>query len=110
MILANAVAGAVDMALMPSDARVFLKEALYTEAARLAGRPVEVEETTDGKFIVLWLHFQASPPPKADTEAKALAGFIAMMLQRKGTDDNLPEVDTKEDTGGTDNRSQAVDN
>lgn len=76
-----------------------LKE-LYAEAARLAGREVEVEQTTDGKFIVLWMHFQSAPPPKCDTEADALQGFITMMLQRGNVDANLPEVDTKEETSG----------
>ncbi len=73
-------------------------EELYKEAERLAGRPVEVEKTTDGKFIVLWMHFQASPPPKGVTEEEALQGFISMMLQRAGAGDTLPA----EDTNGTD--------
>lgn len=83
---------------------------LYTIAGFFAGRPIEIEQTEDGKWIALWMHFQAPPPPKADTQAKALAAFINMMLQRQEVDANLPEVDTKEDTGGTDDRSQPVDN
>lgn len=76
-------------------------KALYEEAGRLAGRPVEVEQTEDGKYIVLWMHFQASPPPKGDTEEAALQAFINMMLQRAPAADTLPEVDTdKEEPGG----------
>jgi len=67
---------------------------LYQEAERLAGRPVEVEQTKDGKFIVLWMHFQASPPPKGNTEEEALRGFISMMLQRQGSEATLPTEDT----------------
>lgn len=103
-LLANALAKAVDTELMPSEIRASLKEALYKEAERLAGRPVEVEQTTDQQFIVLWMHFQASPPPKATSEAAALAGFIEMMLKRKG--DNLP----KEDTDGTNDSGKTIDN
>lgn len=85
---------------------------LYAKAAELAGRPVEVEQTTDGKWIVLWMHFQASPPPKGDSEDAALQGFIDMMLQRKGADANLPEVDTDKEESrgehtGTDSTSES---
>ena len=57
-------------------------EALYKEAAALAGRDVEVVTTTDGKKIVEWMAFEVSPPPKADSEEEALRGFIAMMQSR----------------------------
>lgn len=109
-ILANALARVIDSSLISSEFRVELKEVLYKEAERLAGRPVEVEQTEDGQHIVLWMSFVANPPPKSTSEAKALAVFIDMMLQRKGSDDNLPEVDTKENTDGTDTRSPTVDN
>lgn len=84
--------------------------ALQKEASRIAGREVEVDQTDDGKFIVLWMHFQAPPPPKANTKGEALAGFINMMLRRKDVDASLPEADTKENTDGTDTGSPAVDN
>jgi len=57
-------------------------------------RPVEVDRTEDGKYIVLYMQFEKSPPPKADSEKGALQGFIEMMLKRKGEEDNLPEADT----------------
>lgn len=50
---------------------------LYERAASLAGRPVEVEPTTDGKFIVIWFNHNRKPPPLGDTEEEALMGFIA---------------------------------
>jgi hypothetical protein len=71
--------------------------ALSDRAAQLAGRPVEVEETTDGKYIVLWMNLSHPPPPKGDTEGDALLGFIKMMerIKQEDTDgssgDNVPD-------------------
>lgn len=70
---------------------------LYEKARALAGRDVVVEETTDGKFIVLWMAFEESPPPKGDSEDEALIKFIEMMGKR--VTPNLEE-DTTEDTNG----------
>lgn len=82
-------------------------EELLKQAETLAGRPVEVEVTKDGKFIVLWMHFQAKPPPKADSPEEALRGFIDMMLKRGTNPDNLPA----EDTDGIDaNQRTTIDN
>lgn len=82
-------------------------EELLKQAEALAGRPVEVENTTDGKFIVLWMHFQAKPPPKGSTPEEAMQGFIDMMLKRGTNPDNLPE----EDTNGIDtNQRPEIDN
>lgn len=63
-------------------------EQLYKEAEEIAGRPVEVERTIDGKFVVLYMVFEQSPPPKADTEEGALRAFIEWAKARKeNTDD-----------------------
>ena len=56
-------------------------ENLLKKAESLAGRPVEVEKLSDGKFIVLWMSFASPPPPKEDTPEKALESFIDMMLR-----------------------------
>jgi hypothetical protein len=72
-------------------------EELYAKAEQLAGRPVEVDQTKDGKFIVLWMSFGRSPPPKADTEVLALEGFIEMM-ERVKPGSEVPEEDTEEIT------------
>ena len=53
----------------------YLKD-LYRKAKEACGRDVEVEKTKDGKYIVLWLSFSASPPPKADCAEDALESFI----------------------------------
>lgn len=71
---------------------------LYEQASQLAGRTVEVEQTTDGKFIVLWMNLNHAPPPKGDTELEALQNFINMMKSLKPEDtdgrndgDNAPD-------------------
>ena len=58
------------------------EDALLVAASFLANRSVEVEKTTDGKYIVLYMRFEKSPPPKEDTSIEALRSFIRMMLQR----------------------------
>ena len=85
------------------------KDELLKRAEELAGRPVELEQTQDGQWIVLWMSFGALPPPKAATEEAALQGFIDMMLQRKAAGDNLPEEDTDGRHSGTDAGSTAGD-
>ena len=52
---------------------------LYKRAEELAGRPVEVSQLINGKFIVLWMAFEQDPPPADITEEGALKGFIEMM-------------------------------
>jgi hypothetical protein len=66
------------------------------KANELAGRPIEVEKTKDGKYIAIFMVFNESPPPKGDTEEEALKGFIEWYQKRPGWD--LPEgsVDLKE--------------
>jgi len=65
------------------------KEELYTKAAELAGRPVEVEKLTDGQFIALWMCFDVSPPKPAPTEEEALQNFIDKMLQMPKEPDTI---------------------
>ena len=40
------------------------------------GREIEVEKTSDGKFIVVWINFNSAPPPKGDTEDEAIENFL----------------------------------
>lgn len=63
---------------------------LLERASSLAGRPVEVEQTTDGKYIVLWMSLSYPPPPKGATEEEALQLFIDHMskLPKEDTDGN----------------------
>lgn len=49
---------------------------LHLRAADLVGRPVDVQKTTFGKFIVLWMSLSHSPPPRGDSEEEALRLFI----------------------------------
>jgi hypothetical protein len=63
---------------------------LFEEANALAGRPVDITPTTDGKFIVEWFNASHSPPPKASTRGEALRGFIEMMK----TSEKLKELNT----------------
>lgn len=64
-----------------------MREQLFKEAEELAGRPVEVEQTKDKKFVVLYMVFDQSPPPKAETEEGALQAFIDWMKSKGNTDD-----------------------
>lgn len=61
------------------------------EAERLAGRPIEVVKTIDGKYIVEWFSYSAPPPPKADTVCDAIDGFINHIkgLSQPPKDDGL---------------------
>lgn len=78
---------------------------LYAEASKLAGRDVEVDQTKDGEFIVLFLQFEKSPPPKGHTEQEALENFIEYMLNKKGEGDNLDPENTKENDDDDRDRS-----
>lgn len=59
---------------------------LYEKAEKLAGRPVEVEKTKDGKYIVMWMSFSSFPPPKGGCTEDALELFIEYMENKKKAD------------------------
>lgn len=80
------------------------RDQLQAKADELAGRNVEVSETTDGKFAVLWLNFNSPPPPKADTPEEALQAFIDMLKNQAPAD-----TMASEDTAPTNNFSQDQD-
>jgi hypothetical protein len=63
--------------------------ALYTKAAGLAGRPVDVDILPSGKFIVMWMSFDAPPPEPGATEEEALQNFIDKMLRRPVAADTI---------------------
>jgi hypothetical protein len=46
------------------------------EIEEILGRPLEVEQTRDGKYIVLYMNFGCSPPPKGCTPEDAIEKFI----------------------------------
>jgi len=65
---------------------------LLESARRLIGVDVlEVEQTTDGKFVVLWLNFQSKPPPKGDTPIQAVEKFIEFFNSKPGEGDVEPD-------------------
>ncbi len=42
----------------------------------LIGREPDVEQTEDGQYIVLFMPFEKSPPPKGSTPDEAMEKFI----------------------------------
>jgi len=68
---------------------MYLDEVLLNKALLLAGRDeLEVEATTDGKFVVLWMSFDSPPPPKGDTHDEALELFIKWMEAKNEGNNN----------------------
>lgn len=59
---------------------------LLKKAEELAGRKLEVERTKDGSFIVLYMCFGKSPPPKGKSPEEALQGFIDYMERSRPVD------------------------
>lgn len=51
-------------------------EQLLKEASTLLNREVEVQQTKDGKYIVLYMSFSSPPPPKGENPEEALERFI----------------------------------
>lgn len=80
---------------------------LYVQAEKLTGRPVEVEKTRDGKYIVLYMNLMSTPPPKADTEDDALTRFIEWYQVRKT--DPLPNEDLSFLERGDDEENETSD-
>lgn len=70
-------------------------ETLKDKASELLGREVEVDQTRDGRYIVLFMSLTASPPPKGDTEEEALEKFIKWFEARDV--ESLPHLDVTED-------------
>lgn len=76
-----------------------LKE-LQIEAEHLAGRPLEVEKTADGQWIVLYMSFDVGTPPKGDDPKEAWEKFLVWI---KGVKPSAPEAISDlplDDTGG----------
>lgn len=66
-------------------------EGLLQEASDLAGRPVDVDRTKDGAFIVLYMCFGKKPPPKGSTREEALVKFIEHMKTNRPVDPGTEE-------------------
>lgn len=71
---------------------------LYAKVAELVGRPVEVERTKDGKYIVLFMALGFPPPPKGDDEKGALEAFLSWAEGIPGLFAALSEADLHDDT------------
>lgn len=64
---------------------------LHAKAASLAGREVEVQQTKDGMFIVLYMCFGKRPPPKGTTPKEALRLFVDYMESNRTVDPGTEE-------------------
>jgi hypothetical protein len=64
-------------------------EELLKQAEQLVGRPIEVDKTSDGQFVVLWMNLNQSPPPKGKTPEEAVKNFIdyAAAMPKENTDE-----------------------
>lgn len=56
---------------------------LLKKASEIAGRDIEIDETVDGQYIVLYMDFNSPPPKKGKTEIEALQNFIHMMESKE---------------------------
>ena len=72
------------------------------EIKAILGYDVEVEQTKDGKYVVLYMNFNSSPPPKGDTEEDALIKFLAWLKEK--TNERI------DSTGDTSNSSNSETN
>lgn len=60
-------------------------------AEQLVGHELAVEQTTDGKYVVMFMRFNQSPPPKADSENEAYKAFVEYYAKLpKGVPDANP--------------------
>lgn len=62
------------------------EKSLYARAKDLTGREVEVHQTKDGRFIVLYMCFGKKPPPKGSTPKEALKLFVEYMESNRPID------------------------
>lgn len=71
-------------------------EELMAKASELAGRPIDVQQTKDGQYIVLYMCFGKKPPPKGATPDEALTRFIDYIRAERpidaGSDTDLKEL------------------
>lgn len=49
---------------------------LEEQITKLLGRKPDIEQTDDGQFIVMFMSFNNSPPPKGATREEAMEKFI----------------------------------
>ena len=62
---------------------------LLALAAALAGRPIEVVDTTDGKYVVEYLNYNHAPPV-GDTPMQAVTLFINFMEEHPRATESEP--------------------
>ncbi len=49
---------------------------MVVKAENILGTELEIEKLASGKFIVMYMNFNTSPPPAGDTEEEALEKFL----------------------------------
>lgn len=67
------------------------EKSLYAKAKAITGREVEVQQTKDGRFIVLYMCFGKKPPPKGATPKEALRLFVDYMEANRPVDPGTEE-------------------
>jgi hypothetical protein len=73
----------------PETTQVATKETTLTihdQVNQLAGREVEVEQLSDGRYVPLWMSFDCPPPKPEDTADKALEGLLTILLSKTKLD------------------------
>ena len=72
---------------------------LIEKASTLVGRRVEVDRTKGGGYIVLYMCFGKSPPPKGSTPEEAVENFIKYAENFRpidvGSDNDYQELQKK---------------
>jgi len=49
---------------------------MVVKAENILGDKLEIEKLSSGKFVVMYMNFNTSPPPVGDTEEEALVKFL----------------------------------
>ena len=63
----------------------------------LAGREVDVEQLSDGRYVPLWMSFDSPPPKPEATVDKALEGLLHLLLSISKTDDSVQNTITTDE-------------
>lgn len=59
---------------------------LLVKAKELLGAEPEVEQLRSGKYIVMFMNFNTSPPPPGETPEEALTNFLEWHKNIKGVE------------------------
>lgn len=69
---------------------------IHEQVNLLAGREVDIEQLSDGRYVPLWMSFDYPPPKPEDTADKALEGLLHLLLSMPKTDASLPDTTNSE--------------